>query len=104
MVKKTRKQKEKAAKRRKYLAKLAEPAAIEKKIPKEVPKIKEEVLAKIQEVKPIPSFEYIISDFKKALFLSGLFIAILIILAFLETKYGFLGPLASKLMERLVGG
>lgn len=101
MVRKTRKQKEKAAKRREYLARL-----VREEHPKEAvtPEVKEEAPKEVkpEKVKVVP-VEYITLDFKKALLLSGLFITILIILAILETKYGFLGPLASRLMERLVG-
>jgi len=102
---KTRKQKERAAKRREYLTRLAKekPEVMEEIPKKEVPKgVEKRSVGKPEEVKVAPPVKYITLDFKKALILSGLFIAILVVLAILEAKYGFLGPLASRLMERLV--
>lgn len=104
MVKKTRKQKEKAAQRREYLAKLV---GAKPEIKEEIPQreisseIKTPRVARIKETK-VATSQYEVSDFRKSLLLSGLFIAILIVLVFLERKYGFLDPLASNLMEKLV--
>ncbi len=103
---KTRKEKERAVKRREYLTRLAKekPEVMEEIPKKEVPKgVEKRLVGKPEEeAKVAPPVEYITLDFKKALILSGLFIAILVVLAILEAKYGFLSPLASKLMERLV--
>lgn len=107
MARKTRKQKERAAKRREYLTRLVgEKPEVKEEISKK--EFSGEAKARLERrperegVKVGPPIEHITLDFKKAFILSGLFIAILIILAFLEARYGFLGPLASRLMEKLV--
>jgi hypothetical protein len=104
MVKKTRKQKEKAAQRREYLVRLAE----------EKPEIKEEIskeetlepikTPKIHkgEAKIVPTTDYATSDFIKSLLWSGLFMVLLIVLAILDAKYRFLEPLASSLMAKII--
>ena len=112
MTRETRKQKERAAKRREYLLKLAEGKILSESASRKIKKktTKKEISEKVkthlihqpEKIKAAVPVEYIISDFKKAILLSGLFVALLIIIAILEARYGFLGPLASKLMEKLV--
>jgi hypothetical protein len=102
----TRKEKEKSRRnQREYLSKYA---GTDSKIETDAPSPDAEAEPSKAESHQLPSSEissearYIVSDTKRSIILALSFFAILVILYFLEQKFNYFGPLASRLISILV--